>query len=56
MCILNIFLYIFSQVYYTCRNKQRDRQWGALTVEQKLEYMHTTMDEGSKRLDFRFAH
>ncbi|KAF2829907.1 MFS general substrate transporter [Ophiobolus disseminans] len=56
VCVLNIFLYAFSKVYYTWRNKQRDKQWNAFTVEQKLDYMNTTTDEGSKRLDFRFAH
>jgi hypothetical protein len=43
-------------MYYTWRNKQRDQQWDALTVEQKLAYLSTTDDEGSKRLDFRFVH
>ncbi|OAL51161.1 MFS general substrate transporter [Pyrenochaeta sp. DS3sAY3a] len=56
ICVLNIFLYLFSKAYYTWRNKQRDRQWNALSAEQKLEYLDTTTDEGSRRLDFRFAH
>lgn len=56
ICVLNIFLYLFSKAYYTWRNKQRDQQWNALTAEQKLEYLDTTTDEGSRRLDFRFAH
>ncbi|PSN65233.1 MFS general substrate transporter [Corynespora cassiicola Philippines] len=49
ICVLNIFLYIFAKLYYTWRNKQRDQKWDALTVEQKLEYLDTTTDEGSKR-------
>ncbi|KAH7392530.1 major facilitator superfamily domain-containing protein [Pyrenochaeta sp. MPI-SDFR-AT-0127] len=56
VCILNVFLYLFSKVYYTSRNRQRERQWNSLTAEQKLDYLGTTTDEGSKRLDFRFAH
>ncbi|KAF2689029.1 MFS general substrate transporter [Lentithecium fluviatile CBS 122367] len=56
ICILNIFMYIFSKVYYTWRNKKRDEKWDAMTVEQKVDYIETTTDEGSKRLDFRFAH
>ncbi|KAH7121087.1 major facilitator superfamily domain-containing protein [Dendryphion nanum] len=56
ICVLNIFLYIFAKFYYVWRNKQRDKIWDALTVEEKLNYMATTKDEGSKRLDFRFAH
>ena len=53
---MNIVLYIFSKVYYTWRNKQRDEKWNALTAEEKIEYLKTTTDEGSYRLDFRFAH
>ena len=56
ICVLNIFLYIFAKVYYTWRNKQRDRTWNALTPQEKVEYLNTTKDRGSKRLDFRFAH
>jgi hypothetical protein len=54
--VLNIFLYVFAKVYYTWRNNQRNKQWDALTEEQKVDYLETTTDEGSKRLDFRFAH
>jgi hypothetical protein len=54
--VLNIFLYVFAKVYYTWRNKKRDQQWNGLTAEEKVHYMNTTKDEGSKRLDFRFAH
>jgi hypothetical protein len=53
---LNIFIYLFAKAYYTWRNKQRDRQWNALSVDEKINYLETTTDEGSKRLDFRFAH
>lgn len=56
ICVLNIFLYLFAKVYYVWRNKQRDRIWNSMTVEEKLNYLETTTDEGSKRLDFRFAH
>ncbi|RMD44537.1 hypothetical protein DV735_g558, partial [Chaetothyriales sp. CBS 134920] len=43
------------QVYYTLRNRSRDRKWNAMTEEQRAEYLATTTDEGNKRLDFRFA-
>ncbi|KAF2872838.1 major facilitator superfamily domain-containing protein [Massariosphaeria phaeospora] len=56
VAVLNIFLYILAKVYYTWRNNQRDKVWNSLTVDEKLQYMDTTTDEGSKRLDFRFAH
>ena len=56
VCVLNIFLYAFNKVYYMWRNKQRDRKWDALTAAEKVEYLDTTTEQGSKRLDFRFAH
>ncbi|KAL1594587.1 hypothetical protein SLS60_010348 [Paraconiothyrium brasiliense] len=56
ICVLNIFIYAFNKVYYVWRNKQRDRKWNALTAEERVEYLDTTTEEGSKRLDFRFAH
>ncbi|KAF2449116.1 MFS general substrate transporter [Karstenula rhodostoma CBS 690.94] len=56
ICVLNMFIYAFNKVYYIWRNKQRDRKWNALTAEEKVEYLDTTTAEGSKRLDFRFAH
>lgn len=34
----------------------RKSEAGALTVEEKVHYLKTTTDEGSKRLDFEFAH
>ncbi|KAM5344337.1 hypothetical protein ACJ41O_012874 [Fusarium nematophilum] len=42
--------------YYMWRNKSRDEIWNAMSQEEKDEYLATTTDEGSKRLDFRFAH
>lgn len=52
---LNVVVYSLIKVYYTWRNKQRDKVWNGMTNEDKLRYMETTTDEGSKRLDFRFA-
>lgn len=45
-----------TKVYYVYRNRQRDRQWGAMSAEEQLEYLATTSDEGNKRLNFRFKH
>jgi hypothetical protein len=53
---MNIGLYILTKIYYVSRNKSRDKKWNALTEEQRLHYLATTTDEGSKRLDFRFHH
>ena len=53
---MNIVWYLFTKAYYIWRNKQRDRKWGAMTEEERLNYLATTKDEGNKRLDFRFSH
>ncbi|KAI1184765.1 MFS general substrate transporter [Nemania serpens] len=52
----NIAIHMLTKVYYLYRNRQRDRQWGAMSAEEQLEYLSTTTDEGNKRLDFRFKH
>ncbi|CRG88663.1 putative transporter YIL166C [Talaromyces islandicus] len=55
VCV-NILLYMLTKAYYVWRNKSRDRKWNGLSEQEKLVYLETTTDEGSKRLDFRFAH
>lgn len=52
---INIGLYVFTKVYYVLRNKQRDRIWNAMSIEERAHYLATTTDKGNKRLDFRFA-
>lgn len=52
----NVVMTIFVKGYYMWRNKSRDKIWNTMTPEQKDNYIKTTKDEGSKRLDFRFAH
>ncbi|KAI0003513.1 MFS general substrate transporter [Xylariaceae sp. FL0662B] len=52
----NIVLYCLTKAYYVLRNRRRDRKWNAMTEEEKLKYLSTTTEEGSKRLDFRFEH
>lgn len=47
---------ILVKVYYVWRNKQRDRVWNAMSIEEQEEYSKSTTDEGNKRLDFRFDH
>ncbi|OTA96466.1 hypothetical protein M434DRAFT_19699 [Hypoxylon sp. CO27-5] len=56
ICGGNIIIYILIKLYYIWRNKQRDREWNAMTREEQIHYLETTTDEGSKRKDFRFAH
>ncbi|OJJ31263.1 hypothetical protein ASPWEDRAFT_187178 [Aspergillus wentii DTO 134E9] len=55
LCSTNIVIYLLTKVYYTWRNNSRDKIWNAMSEEKKLEYLQTTTDEGSRRLDFRFA-
>ncbi|RCK65553.1 hypothetical protein Cantr_01214 [Candida viswanathii] len=47
---------LIAKGYYVWMNKRRDKIWNAMTEEEKHEYRVNTKDEGSKRLDFRFAH
>ncbi|KAK9234564.1 major facilitator superfamily domain-containing protein [Lipomyces kononenkoae] len=56
IAVLNVFIYIGTKVYYVLRNKRRDKEWNALSDEDKELYIRTTTDQGNKRLDFRFAH
>ncbi|KAH7375102.1 major facilitator superfamily domain-containing protein [Plectosphaerella cucumerina] len=52
---LNIVLYISVKVFYVWQNRVRERIWNAMSEEERNEYRENTKDEGSKRLDFRFA-
>jgi hypothetical protein len=54
--VLNIFLYFGTKLYYVKRNAYREKIWGAMSAEERLQYLATTMDEGNKRWDFRFTH
>ncbi|KAK3485250.1 major facilitator superfamily domain-containing protein [Neurospora hispaniola] len=54
--LLAIGVFLFTKAYYVWRNKQKDKVWNGLTEEQKAEYIKTTKVQGSRRLDFRFAH
>jgi hypothetical protein len=55
VCSANLIQYFLTKFYYTWRNQQKAKKWDALTDDQKLEYLETTTDSGSKRLDFRFV-
>lgn len=55
MCGTTIVLYILAKLYYTWRNKQKQKGWDALTPEEKRVYLDTTTDEGSQRKDFQFV-
>jgi hypothetical protein len=53
---MNIVLYFLVKAYYVTRNKQREKKWGEMNEEERMEYLATTTDKGNKRLDFRFQH
>ncbi|KAL7800280.1 major facilitator superfamily domain-containing protein [Trichoderma ceciliae] len=54
--LLAIVLFLLAKVYYVWRNKQRDKVWNAMGEEARKEYIANTKLQGSRRLDFRFAH
>jgi hypothetical protein len=56
LVVANIGIYLLTKVYYVWRNKSRSKIWDAMTEDERVEYLATTLDEGNKRLDFRFAH
>lgn len=51
----NILLYALVKAYYVWRNNVREREWQAMTPEEKLVYLSENKDLGNKKLDFRFA-
>ncbi len=54
--IVAIVVFLLTKVYYIVRNKQKAKVWNALSKEQQDEYTKTTRLQGSRRLDFQFAH
>jgi MFS family permease len=56
ICSFNVVLFYLVKLYYVRRNKQREKIWKTMSSEEQSEYVLTTEDEGSKRLDFRFVH
>lgn len=47
---------IGTKLFYMYLNKRRDKIWSAMSQEERDNYITTTTDSGSSRLDFRFAH
>lgn len=56
IAVLAIALFIGAKVYYVWENKRRDKIWGAMSEDERNEYIRNTDIQGSQRLDFRFAH
>ena len=53
---LSIGIFLLTKAYYVWRNKQKERIWLALTPEERADYLANSKVQGSRRLDFRFAH
>ena len=56
LCVTNIALYVLTKLYYVWRNNVRSAKWDAMSENERVEYLATTMSEGNQRLDFRFVH
>ncbi|KAH8203714.1 hypothetical protein TruAng_002127 [Truncatella angustata] len=54
--LVSILVFLLTKIYYIYRNRQKERAWNVLTEEEKVEYRKVTKIQGSRRLDFRFAH
>jgi hypothetical protein len=44
----------FAKIYYTYRNKSREKKWNAMTKQEQEYYLENTSHKGNKRLDFVF--
>ncbi|KAK1658892.1 major facilitator superfamily transporter [Colletotrichum godetiae] len=56
ICCMNICVYLIAKVFYMWCNKKREKEWNAMTEEEKIHYLETTKDQGSSRKDIRFKH
>jgi hypothetical protein len=54
--IVVIVLFLGAKAYYVYENKRREKIWQALSEQGQADYIKETKEQGSKRLDFRFAH
>ncbi|KAJ9145106.1 Allantoate permease [Pleurostoma richardsiae] len=54
--VMSLILFVLTKLYYIWRNRQKEKLWNALTPEQQAQYRKATTLQGSRRLDFRFAH
>ncbi|KZL84301.1 major facilitator superfamily transporter [Colletotrichum incanum] len=56
ICCMNICVYLIAKLFYMWCNKKREKEWNAMTEEERVHYLETTKDEGSNRKDIRFKH
>ncbi|GME82347.1 unnamed protein product [[Candida] boidinii] len=46
---------LLTKAFYTYINYRREKTWQSMSEEEREDYIQNTTDEGSYRLDFRFA-
>ncbi|OWB74317.1 hypothetical protein B5S31_g4106 [[Candida] boidinii] len=46
---------LLTKAFYVYINRTREKKWQSMTEEEREDYIQNTTDEGSYRLDFRFA-
>ncbi|UQC75403.1 major facilitator superfamily transporter [Colletotrichum lupini] len=56
ICCMNICVYLIAKALYMWCNNKREKEWNAMTEEERIHYLETTKDEGSNRKDIRFKH
>ncbi|ORX81465.1 MFS general substrate transporter [Basidiobolus meristosporus CBS 931.73] len=56
LTFFTIILFIAQRYHYIFLNRKREQRWNAMSEEARQEYLDTTKDVGSDRLDFRFTY
>ncbi|OSX66959.1 hypothetical protein POSPLADRAFT_1128288 [Postia placenta MAD-698-R-SB12] len=56
ICVMNVFLYILTYIFYRSLNNWRDKKWKAMTPDEQQQYLDTTTDKGNAKLNFRFLY
>ncbi|THG99873.1 hypothetical protein EW026_g2565 [Hermanssonia centrifuga] len=54
--VMNIFLYLFTFIFYRTINRRRGEKWSRMTKEEQQVYLDTTTDQGNQRANFIFAY
>lgn len=56
IALAGIAMTLWTRQWYIWRNKQKSKQWNAMTEEEQDIYRKTTRDTANKRLDFQFVY
>lgn len=52
----NIVIFVLAKWYYIWRNQQKAKKWNRLSETEQENYLSTTKDTGTKKINIRFAH